>query len=106
MALKVPSDLPTGSSAASNTALGLEFPTLWHTSLTDGASPHAEDVLRLQERAVAAAPSGVTIADARQPDCPVIYCNPAFTTITGYTAADVLGRNCRFYRGQTPTQMP
>ncbi len=79
--------------------LGLEFPALWHASLTDDASPHAEDVLRLQERAVAAAPSGVTIADVRQPDCPVIYCNPAFTAITGYTAADVLGRNCRFLQG-------
>ena len=75
------------------------FPALWHTSLTDDASPHAEDVLRLQERAVAAAPNGVTIADVRQPDCPVVYCNPAFTAITGYTAADVLGRNCRFLQG-------
>ncbi len=92
---------PKGSSTVLSESVvpALEFPALWHASLTDDTSPHAQDVLQLQERAVAAVGSGVTIADVRQPDCPVIYCNPAFTTITGYTAADVLGRNCRFLQG-------
>lgn len=103
MSLRKPTDLPGGAAlstpdlTAPDSAMpdfaATDFARLWHTSLTDYASPHVQDVLRLQERAVAAAPSGVTIADVRQPDCPVIYCNPAFTTITGYTAADVLGRN-------------
>ena len=75
------------------------FAALWHSSLTDGVSPHAQNVLRLQERAIAAVGSGVTIADVRQPDCPVVYCNPAFTAITGYAPEDVLGRNCRFLQG-------
>ena len=83
----------------SPTSDSFDFASLWHASLTDGVSPHAQDVLRLQERAIAAVGSGVTIADVRQPDCPVVYCNPAFTAVTGYAPEDVLGRNCRFLQG-------
>ncbi len=39
---------------------------------------------------------GIAIADAGQPDMPIIYCNEAFQSITGYRADEVLGRNCRF----------
>ncbi|MBV9849401.1 MAG: PAS domain-containing protein [Armatimonadetes bacterium] len=59
----------------------------------------AEEALRLRERAMAAASNGIVICDARQPDCPIIYCNPAFTAITGYSAEEALGRNCRFLQG-------
>ncbi len=45
------------------------------------------------------APFGVVIADPAQPDLPVMYANEAFTLITGYTAAEVVGRNCRFLQG-------
>ena len=51
------------------------------------------DLLR---RAVAASNEGLVIADAQQADTPLIYVNPAFERITGYCAAEVLGRNCRF----------
>ncbi len=88
---------------ASHSSLGsrqtFDFASLWHSSQTDGVSPHVQDVLRLQERAIAAVGSGVTIADVRQPDCPVVYCNPAFTAVTGYAPEEVLGRNCRFLQG-------
>ncbi|MGI0488751.1 EAL domain-containing protein [Pantanalinema rosaneae CENA516] len=43
--------------------------------------------------------TGVVISDPRLPDNPVIFVNSGFTAITGYTAADVLGRNCRFLQG-------
>ncbi len=49
--------------------------------------------------AVAAAPTGIVIADPNLPDCPLVFCNPAFSHITGYQAAEVLGRNCRFLQG-------
>jgi hypothetical protein len=49
--------------------------------------------------AVAAAPTGITLADPHHPDCPIVFINPAFTEITGYTAAEVIGRNCRFLQG-------
>ncbi|MBL8700180.1 MAG: PAS domain S-box protein [Alphaproteobacteria bacterium] len=43
--------------------------------------------------------SGITIADASTPDLPLIYVNRAFTTMTGYAPAEVIGRNCRFLSG-------
>ena len=96
MSLKPASHSSLGSRPASDP---FDFASLWHASLTDGVSPHAQDVLRLQERAIAAVGSGVTIADVRQPDCPVVYCNPAFTAVTGYAPEEVLGLNCRFLQG-------
>ena len=45
------------------------------------------------------AAEGVTIADARLPDRPLIYVNEGFERVTGYPAAEVLGRNCRFLQG-------
>jgi PAS domain S-box-containing protein len=29
-------------------------------------------------------------------DCPVLYCNDAFSRLTGYPVEEILGRNCRF----------
>lgn len=56
--------------------------------------------LRTLERSVEASIHGVVIADARQPDLPIIYTNAAFTHITGYRAEEALGRNCRFLQGE------
>lgn len=53
----------------------------------------------LLERALEAAGEGIVIADARLPDTPLIYVNPAFEAVTGYPRAEVLGRNCRFLQG-------
>ncbi|HVY72043.1 MAG TPA: PAS domain S-box protein, partial [Verrucomicrobiae bacterium] len=39
---------------------------------------------------------GIVITDPTQSDNPIIYCNPAFERITGYSSAEVVGRNCRF----------
>jgi sigma-B regulation protein RsbU (phosphoserine phosphatase) len=55
--------------------------------------------LALKDRALAVAAEGVTIADARLPDRPLIYANEGFERMTGYSAADVMGRNCRFLQG-------
>ena len=41
----------------------------------------------------------VAISDPNLPDNPIIYVNAAFESLTGYPAADVLGRNCRFLQG-------
>jgi PAS domain S-box-containing protein len=58
-----------------------------------------EKRLGLLERAVEAAGSGITILDARSSEYPVTYCNRAFLDMTGYSAAEVLGRNLRLLRG-------
>lgn len=53
----------------------------------------------IRERALSAATSGVVIADAKQPGLPIIYVNPAFERLTGYTAAEITGNNCKFVQG-------
>jgi sigma-B regulation protein RsbU (phosphoserine phosphatase) len=56
--------------------------------------------LALKDRALDAAAEGVTIADARHRDRPLIYANEGFENMTGYPVAEVLGRNCRFLQGE------
>ncbi len=53
----------------------------------------------LKERALAAAGEGITIADARLPDMPLIYVNPAFERVTAYSREEAIGYNCRFLQG-------
>jgi PAS domain S-box-containing protein len=43
---------------------------------------------------------GITIADAKHPDCPLVYANDAFYKLTGLTSDDVIGNNCRFLKGK------
>lgn len=44
-------------------------------------------------------PHGLTIADATDPELPLVWVNPAFVELTGYSEADSLGRSCRFLQG-------
>jgi PAS domain S-box-containing protein len=53
----------------------------------------------LLDRALAAVGAGITIVDRRLPDEPLVYVNPAFERLSGFPAAEVLGRNCRFLQG-------
>ena len=39
------------------------------------------------------------LSDPNQPDNPLVFVNRAFEDQTGYTAEEVLGRNCRFLQG-------
>lgn len=48
--------------------------------------------------------NGVTLADPDQEDMPLVYVNKAFETITGYTLAEVVGKNCRFLQGKEHDQ--
>ncbi|CEQ39158.1 SPOSA6832_00655 [Sporobolomyces salmonicolor] len=36
------------------------------------------------------------VADARKPDCPIVYASETFSKLTGYANDEVVGRNCRF----------
>src|SRR5215217_3959784 len=62
------------------------------------------DKLRLLERAVTASTISIVISDPNQPDDPLVYVNPAFERTTGYTAEEVLGRNCRFLQDEDRDQ--
>ncbi len=55
--------------------------------------------LELKNRALSSTAEGITISDMSQPDNPIIYANEGFERLTGYSRADVLGKNCRFLQG-------
>jgi PAS domain S-box-containing protein len=59
----------------------------------------SEAQLQLKNRALAATAEGITIADARLPDNPLIYANAGFERLTGHTIGEVLSHNCRFLQG-------
>jgi diguanylate cyclase (GGDEF)-like protein/PAS domain S-box-containing protein len=48
------------------------------------------------KRLVNASISPIVITDPLKPDNPIVYVNPAFEALTGYSLAEVLGRNPRF----------
>jgi diguanylate cyclase (GGDEF)-like protein/PAS domain S-box-containing protein len=51
-------------------------------------------------RAVDGSVSGVVVVDVRAADHPMVYVNSAFERMTGYTSAEVLGRNCRLLQSE------
>lgn len=57
------------------------------------------DRLRLLERAIAASSNGIVITDATDSNHPLVYANPGFERITGYSVEEVMGQNCRFLQG-------
>ena len=70
-------------------------------SMVDDAIKRRDDAeLRLRDRAIRAVSSGICITDATQPDNPMIFVSPSFERMTGYSADESLGRNCRFLQGR------
>jgi diguanylate cyclase (GGDEF)-like protein/PAS domain S-box-containing protein len=57
------------------------------------------------ERIVATAGEGIVVADARNPDLPIVYANPAYEALTGYPADQIVGRNARFLQGEANEQV-
>ncbi|SFI24173.1 PAS domain S-box protein [Planctomicrobium piriforme] len=58
-----------------------------------------EEALLLRDRAIGAATQGILITDPLQEDNPITFVSPGFERLTGYSADEVLGRNCRFLQG-------
>lgn len=50
--------------------------------------------------AVRATRMPMVITDPRQDDNPIVFCNQAFQTLTGYAREEIIGRNCRFLQGE------
>lgn len=48
---------------------------------------------------IATSPIAAVISDPRRPDNPIVECNDAFVALTGYSAAEIIGQNCRFLTG-------
>ncbi|ACB53286.1 two-component response regulator [Crocosphaera subtropica ATCC 51142] len=55
--------------------------------------------------AIAATNNSIVITDATASDYPIIYVNPGFETMTGYSLEEVTGKNCRFLQ-ESDRQQP
>ena len=58
----------------------------------------------MYRRLVETSPEGVVLVDAQNPERPVIYANPGFEALTGYSASELLGRNLRLLQGEDREQ--
>lgn len=62
-------------------------------SILDGLSS-------LKHRAIEASANAIVISASTSAGLVLIYVNPAFERVTGYSASEVIGRNCRFLQGE------
>jgi diguanylate cyclase (GGDEF)-like protein/PAS domain S-box-containing protein len=58
------------------------------------------EALPLLEGLLRTISTGVVVCDIEADDQPIVYVNPTFERITGYSADEALGRNCRFLQGE------
>ena len=81
-------------------------PLGWVVAFRDiTARKEADKQLRLLKRSLEASFNGAIICDAEAESLPIIYVNPAFERITGYSAAEAIGQNCRFLQGDEREQV-
>ncbi len=112
VALEVRKHLPNGELRWSL------FRAIYHTSLSNGSmvingfevditeQKRSAEALHLRNRILESIPHGVMLTSCTEPDDPIVYVNPRFEQLTGYTAAEILGRNSRFLHGpETDPQM-
>jgi PAS domain S-box-containing protein len=58
-----------------------------------------QDLVR-KTRILDEAPIGITLADPRREDTPIVYVNDHFEELTGYDESEVIEENCRFLQGE------
>jgi PAS domain S-box-containing protein len=44
----------------------------------------------------------IVLADPHQGDCPIVFANGAFSELTGYDRAEIVGRNFAFSKARRP----
>ncbi len=74
-----------------------------HTDITETKAREAElrDLAQKNELfavAIATTTSGIIITDPTLHNHPIVYVNPAFTSLTGYSADEAIGRSTHFLR--------
>ena len=79
------------------TSLG-SLPCVFGTGLDIEARKRTEQGLRVRERAMFSSVNAILITCCEGGDNKIEYVNPAFEQITGYTLAEIKGRNPRFMR--------
>lgn len=63
-----------------------------------------QDCLQIFKQFFDTAPFPVSIACVDTPSEALVYINPAFTVLTGYESADILGQSCRLLQGTNRQQ--
>lgn len=61
-------------------------------------------LLKIRDKVFASLNDGILISDAQLPNTPIIYCNAAFTKITGYKKEEIYGKNCNFLQSNDRNQ--
>lgn len=74
------------------------------TQVLEQENKELREELYIRNQTMDFASDGISIADATQPNLPLIYVNPAFEQITGYSRDEVIGKNCRFLQGSDTDQ--
>ena len=49
---------------------------------------------------IGSSPIACVVSNPRLPDNPIVDCNEAFVTLTGYRNDEIIGHNCRFLSGE------
>lgn len=70
---------------------------------TEGAQERLLDLV--WQRALARAGIAMAVGDARRPGFPLLWVNAAFTRLTGYEPAEVVGRSVGVFRGRGTDQV-
>ena len=60
--------------------------------------------IEILKQAVYESRDGITISDALAPGHPLIFVNPAFERLSGYSAEEAMHRNCRYLQGDDRDQ--
>jgi two-component system cell cycle sensor histidine kinase/response regulator CckA len=86
----------------SNIAAVLPIPgwARWGVGFDVTERKQAEAALLERDRAIQAVSGGIVITDPNLPDNPIIYVSSGFERLTGYSAKEVVGLNCRFLQGE------
>lgn len=69
------------------------------TDVPDQTTDESRPITAALLAAIAHSTEPMALSDPRLPDHPIIAVNKAFEEISGYTAAEIVGRNCRMLQG-------
>ncbi|MHB1210041.1 MAG: PAS domain-containing protein [Acidimicrobiales bacterium] len=57
------------------------------------------ELTKMRDYALTKVSHGLVVTDGTVPDYPITFVNTSFEKLTGYSLAEVVGRNCRFLQG-------
>lgn len=93
---------PPSVFSITNVQLGIGLALLVLLPTTISYNDHR--LSRLRDQAIVASAVSFTVSDPGREDNPLVWCNQAFTRLTGYPAEEAIGRDCRFLQGENTDQ--